>query len=588
MSRNIGVTLSNISLEEVRQGMLEVLAEIVSSCGGDEKVSGADFESWLLQLVEIVKSRVIRTDWEHVWRDSAAMLDRSFLCAMVDIFTGVAQQYRAILPQLRRRSTSQQKPLPLTPSPGDLVQSESGQGQLDASNPHCRALLLQQSEQSASRWAEIIEDAVRKEEASTGHKPDVVVLPENAISGRLPLPVSELLPPMDGRVSTTQRCGTEVPTLLLPLAAVAEAMRLFIVCGTVKEPSEERTDAFFTTSVVLGPNGNPVGAYRKRRIHDHTRQVAGDRPLLFEMPRVGLAAVMICLDAEDPALRAEVVRSGARCVLNPVCIPLAAGQHQRQQWEVALRTAAEPFYKLCNENDMAWLRCDQPRPCALGSTQAILPEATHCVGTSSSASLSVVIPSPLSSGFLTKVPPAVRERQRQEQNCGPRCTIRSLSLEGEVLRLVFARRSTMRSDCAAGERGPLLLRAELASGKMQTMETSPLQLTSAMGSDVLEEPATYTVVGIPLVGANDLLPQQDVHFRVSPAICGIEACLSESFTSPILQVPTAQPPQLLAVSADGNAIATVSDVNSRTWISLWTFEYNCVPMSLSHLMDIAA
>merc|ERR1711920_576520 len=126
---------------------------------------------------------------------------------------------------------------------------------------------------------------------------------------------------------------------------------------------EPRADGpqFYITSIVVGPDGLAVGAYRKRKVHNYEVQLEGNRPFVFTVPGLGKAAVLICLDAEDKALRDEVLDLGVRCVFNPIHIPAPSSdsdEKRRNTWQTAMDQMASNFSSLCHHRGITWVRCD--------------------------------------------------------------------------------------------------------------------------------------------------------------------------------------------------------------------------------------
>jgi predicted amidohydrolase len=138
------------------------------------------------------------------------------------------------------------------------------------------------------------------------------VLPEGFVTGTLHSAAAQ--------PGAQYKAGDPAPPELAPYAAVALERKIFLVCGTMMEPvvvvaaaaaaaaaaggggggggsggsggtsSIKTKDAthYYTTCVVLGPDGRTVGMYRKRRIHHVEVQKPGSSPLVFDAgPKIG-------------------------------------------------------------------------------------------------------------------------------------------------------------------------------------------------------------------------------------------------------------------------------------------------------------
>mmetsp|Transcript_22430 Transcript_22430/g.51378 ORF Transcript_22430/g.51378 Transcript_22430/m.51378 type:complete len:865 (-) Transcript_22430:33-2627(-) len=543
---NIGLTLPSTALQEVRHGVLEVLASIRDHPGG--------FASWVLQLRNTVATKTVKVDWSHVWEESAALLDSDFLQTMVDIFMSTAAKFSAELPPAHNIDVGATEP----------------EGS-DACVTPALVLMLQQPARKACDWADLIQRAVAEEKASHGLAPAVVMLPENAITEPLLGSTLHLLP---------DQCGLRAPhcvppAQLAPLARVAEALGIFIVCGTMREPSTENSSMFYTTSIVIGPDGKSAGAYRKRRVHDYSIQAAGDRPLFIRIPTLGLSAILICLDAEDVALRAEVVRMGAQCVLNPIHIP-AASAMQRQQWDMAMRTASEPLLRLCSEHDMAWLRCDQPYPCGLGSTQAILPKASHCIKSMGTGNMVVGVHGVMQPTGLTKTPAMSRERQLHYQNCGPRTWIKFVPIDGHVTRLSFLPNTSGDGARLASEQ----LLVCKASAAPQVIGLSQLRIIHAAKHEA-DGRGESSIISVQTESGEVKLKLQvsSDHHILKLVLLSDPSQVVASFTvgSKLTEV--------VAAEEHGWGLAAIAlDAKQRPELVLLTFEHNCIQVPVTDLI----
>lgn len=130
------------------------------------------------------------------------------------------------------------------------------------------------------------------------------------------------------------------------MASLARDFRLTLLLGSIPErvPGEDRV---FNTSVVLGPEGQVLGSYRKIHLFDtdlpgleHLKEsravLAGERPVLVDAPfgRLGLS---ICYDLRFPELYRHLVSEGAQVLAVPAAFTERTG---KDHWEVLLRARA--------------------------------------------------------------------------------------------------------------------------------------------------------------------------------------------------------------------------------------------------------
>jgi predicted amidohydrolase len=217
--------------------------------------------------------------------------------------------------------------------------------------PTMKVLMLQWHSARPSEHAHLIETELARDAAATGRRADLVLLPEGFVAG-------------DGI------------SAVAPLGLLAARVGIYLVCGTVMEPTASG-EMFFTTTVVFGPDGNQVALYRKRKIHNPEVQAVGKTACVFDTP-FGRCAVLICLDAEDRELVDEVLALDPVIILNPTHIPCprqTPSKHTSTSstpaWRMALDAVAAQFEKRCMEHHCTLLRCDMPFPSGMGTSQAI-------------------------------------------------------------------------------------------------------------------------------------------------------------------------------------------------------------------------
>ena len=130
------------------------------------------------------------------------------------------------------------------------------------------------------------------------------------------------------------------------MAALAARLGITLLAGTVPEavPGDARVR---NTSVLIGPDGRTIAAYRKIHLFDidlpgmehlkESRSVApGDEIVVADTP-AGRLGLSVCYDVRFPELYRELARRGARVL----CVPAAFTERTgRAHWEVLLRARA--------------------------------------------------------------------------------------------------------------------------------------------------------------------------------------------------------------------------------------------------------
>jgi deaminated glutathione amidase len=158
--------------------------------------------------------------------------------------------------------------------------------------------------------------------AATGA--ELLVLPEAATTGFTPGIDAEALWDL---VSEIPGPVTE------PVQEVARRLGVHVVLGTYERGPERGT--VYNTAVVIGPEGDVLGRYRKTHLFCGEDWVtAGDRAVVVDTPlaRLGL---MICFDGDYPELaRIEAVR-GAEVICRPSALLRSA-----DIWELTNRARA--------------------------------------------------------------------------------------------------------------------------------------------------------------------------------------------------------------------------------------------------------
>lgn len=131
------------------------------------------------------------------------------------------------------------------------------------------------------------------------------------------------------------------------LASLAQELGIHLVIGSVNERSEEDPDRCHNTSVVLGPDGTLVGAYRKIHLFDvdvadgvrfaeSDTILPGDGLVVLDTA-VGRLGLSICYDLRFPELYRGLVERGAQILTIPSAFTLHTG---KDHWRPLIRARA--------------------------------------------------------------------------------------------------------------------------------------------------------------------------------------------------------------------------------------------------------
>ena len=97
------------------------------------------------------------------------------------------------------------------------------------------------------------------------------------------------------------------------LAALAKELRIHLIAGF----TEADGDARYNASVLLGPDGQLIGKYRKQKLqHESVRNTPGKSSPIFETP-YGRVGIMICADRTEPGLVQRFCTAGADFLICP-------------------------------------------------------------------------------------------------------------------------------------------------------------------------------------------------------------------------------------------------------------------------------
>jgi predicted amidohydrolase len=109
--------------------------------------------------------------------------------------------------------------------------------------------------------------------------------------------------------------GEPIPdgTYFKRLAALARELKIVLVAGMLEADGEAR----YNTAVLISPQGNLLGKYRKQHLeHELVRNRPGTSSPVFETPygRVGL---LICADRRLPEIAGRMKQAGAELLICP-------------------------------------------------------------------------------------------------------------------------------------------------------------------------------------------------------------------------------------------------------------------------------
>ncbi|HET7264349.1 MAG TPA: carbon-nitrogen hydrolase family protein [bacterium] len=162
---------------------------------------------------------------------------------------------------------------------------------------------------------------------------DVALLPEvymAFVHPKGPAKPAEIAEPVDGPFVSS-------------LAAEARAQHLYVGCGLWEAAPGERVRAFNTT-VLIGPDGRVVLAYRKTHLYDafafreSDLIVAGDEPPDVIRTPLGTFGLLVCYELRFPELARRLALAGADVLLLPAA--WIAGPLKEAHWATLLQARA--------------------------------------------------------------------------------------------------------------------------------------------------------------------------------------------------------------------------------------------------------
>ena len=176
------------------------------------------------------------------------------------------------------------------------------------------------------------------------------------------------------------------------------------------------------------------------------KQVPGHMTCTFDTP-FGKVGIMICYDSENATFVDEALSCDPVLMLNPIHI--SAGcirshgqsttmiQQRTKQWYYSITSISRHIDYIMSRPGhkcMAWVRCDQPYPVGAGTSQVTTKDGTQFVDSMGAINWSTILElgypdkgSQPSHGLV--LPPPLRERTDEKNNCGNRYTLRGTSVE---------------------------------------------------------------------------------------------------------------------------------------------------------------
>jgi predicted amidohydrolase len=100
---------------------------------------------------------------------------------------------------------------------------------------------------------------------------------------------------------------------LRKLAALADELNIYLIAGMLEADGDLR----YNTAVLLGPDGQLMGKYRKQKLqHELVRNTPGDESSVFDTP-FGKLGVMICADRTESGIVQKFCSAGADFLICP-------------------------------------------------------------------------------------------------------------------------------------------------------------------------------------------------------------------------------------------------------------------------------
>jgi predicted amidohydrolase len=191
------------------------------------------------------------------------------------------------------------------------------------------AVQLTSTSDEAANWEQARSLIARAANAGAA----LVATPEN----------TNYLGPHGSKVAKAQPIGGETTSRF---AELARRHKLHVLLGSFNEKSDEPTRCF-NTSVLFGPDGDVLGAYRKLHLFDvdvssdvrfleSDTCKPGNSTTVVATP-LGKIGLTICYDLRFPELYRRLVDDGAELITIPSAFTLMTG---KDHWEALIRARA--------------------------------------------------------------------------------------------------------------------------------------------------------------------------------------------------------------------------------------------------------
>lgn len=116
-------------------------------------------------------------------------------------------------------------------------------------------------------------------------------------------------------LETYRALGEPIPSgkCFQRLTQLAKELKIYLIAGM----TEADGDARYNTSVLVGPDGQLLGKYRKQKLqHESVRNTPGNASPVFQTP-YGQVGIMICADRTEPSIVGRFCAAGADFLICP-------------------------------------------------------------------------------------------------------------------------------------------------------------------------------------------------------------------------------------------------------------------------------
>lgn len=429
-------TLVDIGVQGVRNMQLGVLEGIVLI---HEKLTIQTVEA----LIEEMKTNTIKSDWSDVWANDCAKLDRDYFDQILNIFAEFVPRARATLVQF---PLSRDLSALLSIPPADFAYSNI-------------KVLICQSGPTQSRLHLQAKDALDKEIASTGRKPDFLIFPEGWFCHGGAIDLHEFshcssdcafkdagLNVNEEQQSPKGQEKSQLVQTLSRMCSLARDYGVYIIAGTFMESDGAKV---YITTVTISDTGKILGKYRKRFPMSSTLG-AGTEVAIYDS-KFGRFGILICFDIENQAPLQETLAEKPFAIFNPVHIPPNATLRNKSslnEWRSCSDMMRRNIEHIAWKHNCAIVRCDVPLPIGSGSSQLIAPNYSEIVETFEASNFTVYIENDSSNRFYGFCTPDA-DRTANEDNNGSRYWIRNL-IQQSSFATFYGLGSTLLYACASG------------------------------------------------------------------------------------------------------------------------------------------